>query len=296
MPVARASGASQASTEAPASLVSPARLAEFFAPKSIAVVGASETSGWARFLVASAATAGFTGPFIPVHPAHATVFGRRAARSLRDVGEPVDLAFIMVPLEAVEDVLDDAAAAGIRGAVVLASGYREVGEDGTALQDRLTAKAAGHGITLLGPNCLGFLNAHARTAPFALTIPAAAAGRPGGRRRCRAGRWPASLLSFARAHAIGVSTLTSLGNEAMIGTADVIDYLIEDERTKVICLFLEEIGDPAAFAAAAGAPTGRASRSSRSRRRRARRAARPRSPTRGPWRAMTRWSTRRCAS
>ena len=156
----------------------------------------------------------------------------------------------MVPLEAVEEVLDDAAAAGVRGAVVLASGYREVGSDGTALQDRLTAKAAGHGITLLGPNCLGFLNAHARTAPFALTIPPPLLSGPVGV-ALQSGALASVLLSFARAHAIGVSTLTSLGNEAMIATADVVDYLVEDERTKVICLFLEAISDPAAFAAAA---------------------------------------------
>ncbi len=156
----------------------------------------------------------------------------------------------MVPLEAVEDVLDDAAAAGIRGAVVLASGYREVGDDGTALQDRLTAKAAGHGITLLGPNCLGFLNAHARTAPFALTIPPPLVAGPVGV-ALQSGALASVLLSFARAHAIGVSTLTSLGNEAMIATADVVDYLVTDEHTRVICLFLEAISDPAAFAAAA---------------------------------------------
>ncbi|HET9896865.1 MAG TPA: acetate--CoA ligase family protein [Streptosporangiaceae bacterium] len=233
-----------------AALVTPARLAEFFAPGSIAVVGASDTSGWARFLLASATTAGFSGPLIPVHRRHKTVFGRPAAASLREVGEQVDLAFIMVPLEAVEEVLEDAAAAGIRGAVVLASGYREVGEDGTALQDRLLAKAAGHGITLLGPNCLGFLNAHARTAPFALTIPPPLVAGPVGV-ALQSGALASVLLSFARAHAIGVSTLTSLGNEAMIATADVVDYLVEDDHTKVICLFLEAISDPFAFAAAA---------------------------------------------
>lgn len=241
--------AAEASTDA-VSLVGPARLAEFFAPKSIAVVGASETSGWARFLVASAATAGFTGPFIPVHRRHKEVFDRPAIASLRDLAEPVDLAFIMVPLDAVEGVLDDAAAAGVRGAVILASGYREVGSDGTALQDRLTAKAAGLGITILGPNCLGFLNAHAHTAPFALTIPPPLVAGPVGV-ALQSGALASVLLSFARAHAIGVSTLTSLGNEAMISTADVVNYLVQDENTKVICLFLEAISDPVAFAAAA---------------------------------------------
>ncbi len=233
-----------------AALVSPARLREFFAPRGLAVVGASDTSGWARFLLASAAASRFDGPLVPVHPVHKTVFGRPAVASLRDLTDPVDLAFIMTPLDAVPGVLDDAAAAGVRGAVVLASGYREVGADGQALQDQLVAHAAERGITLLGPNCLGFLNAHARVAPFALTIPPPLLAGPVGI-ALQSGALATVLLSFARAHAIGVSTLTSLGNEAMIGTADVLEYLIEDEHTKVICLFLEEIGDPVAFGAAA---------------------------------------------
>ncbi len=181
---------------------------------------------------------------------HETVFGRPAVRSLRDLAEPVDLAFIMAPLEAVEDVLDDAGAAGVRGAVVLASGYREVGADGQLLQDRLVARAAKHGITVLGPNCLGFLNAHARVAPFALTIPLPLLAGPVGI-ALQSGALASVLLSFAKAHAIGVSTLASLGNEAMISTTDVVDYLVRDERTRVIALFLEQIGDPAAFASAA---------------------------------------------
>ncbi len=168
--------------------------------------------------------------------------------------------------------------------------------DGHALQEQLTAKAAGLGITVLGPNCLGFLNAHARTAPFALYFtPPLQAGPVGV--ALQSGALASVFMAFARAHAIGVSTLTSLGNEAMIGTTDVIDYLIEDEQTKVICLFLEAISDPAGFAAAAeradragkpivalkvGVERGRL--------------ARPRSPTPGPWRATTRWSTPRCAS
>jgi acyl-CoA synthetase (NDP forming) len=200
--------------------------------------------------MASAAASGFDGPLIPVHPKRATVFGRPAAASLRDLAEPVDLAFIMTPLQAVEEVLDDAAQAGVPGVVVLASGYRENGEQGRILQDRLTARAAGHGITLLGPNCLGFLNAHARVAPFALTIPLPLLAGPVGI-ALQSGALASVLLSFARAHAIGVSTLASLGNEAMISTSDVIDYLIEDDHTKVIGLFLEEIGDAAAFTAAA---------------------------------------------
>src|SRR5258705_2641953 len=133
----------------PGSLVTPGRLAEFFAPRSIAVVGASPTSAWARFVFASATATGFAGELTPVHPRHSAVFGRLAVASLRDLAEPPDLAFIMVPADAVEGALDEAGAAGVRGAIVLASGYREIGDGGRTLEESLAARAAAHGITLL---------------------------------------------------------------------------------------------------------------------------------------------------
>jgi acetate---CoA ligase (ADP-forming) len=232
------------------SVAGPERLAEFFAPRSIAVVGASSESGWARFVFAAAAATGFDGDLIPVHQTKGTVFGRPAPRSLRELDEPADLAFLLVPTEAVESVLDDAAAAGVRGAVVLASGFGETGPEGKALEERLAARAASHGITLLGPNCLGFINAHARAAAFALTVPTPLAAGPVGI-ALQSGALASVILSFAKSRAIGVSTLATVGNEAMVSASDVIGYLADDERTAVICLFLEQLGDPVEFAAAA---------------------------------------------
>ncbi len=228
------------------------RLAEFFAPRSIAVVGASDSSGWARFIAAAGKAAGFTGPLIPVHPAHRTVFGTAAVPNLRDLPEPPDLAFVMTPTAAVPSVIEDAAATGVRNVIVLASGYREAGPAGRDLEAGLVAAAQEHGIVLLGPNCLGFINTWERAAPFALTVPLPLTSGPVGI-ALQSGALASVLLSFARSHAIGISTIASLGNEAMITTADVLDYLVADEQTKVICLFLEEVGDPAAFSAAAAA-------------------------------------------
>ena len=244
------SEAAAASARAARQLVTPQRLAEFFAPRSIAMVGASEASGWSRFIVAASAAVGYEGPLLPVHPRHETVFGRPVVRSLRDLNEPADLAFILAPTQAVAQVIEDAGAAGVRNAVVLASGYRESGSAGRALEDDLVAAAARHGIMLLGPNTLGFLNTAAKAAPFGLTVPLPLAAGPVGI-ALQSGALSSALLAFARSHAIGVSTLASLGNEAMITTADVVDYLVADEQTKVICLFLEEIGDLATFSAAA---------------------------------------------
>jgi acyl-CoA synthetase (NDP forming) len=231
-------------------LVTPERLRAFFAPRSIALVGASDNSGWARLIVASSATAGFGGPLTAVHPRAAGAFGLPMVRRLRDLPAPADLAFILTPLGAVEGVLEEAGAAGIRNAVVLASGYREVGAGGRAAEEAMVARAVASGITVLGPNCLGFINAHTRSAPYALTLPPPLTAGPVGV-ALQSGALASVVLTFAKAHAIGLSVLTSVGNEAMIKTVDVLDYLIEDEATKVICLFLEEIGDPVRFARAA---------------------------------------------
>src|SRR6201987_204026 len=224
-------------------LVTPERLRAFFAPRSIALVGASDNSGWARFIVASCATAGFAGPLTAVHPRATGAFGLPVVPSLRDLAQSAELAFILTPVQAVEGVLDDMGTAGIPNAVVLASGYREVGEAGRGLG----GGAVANGVPMLGPNCLGFINAHPRSAPYALALPPPLIAGPVGV-ALQSGALASVVLAFAKAHAIGLSLLTSMGNEAMMTTADVLDYLVEDEATRVICLFLEEIGDPARFA------------------------------------------------
>lgn len=239
--------AGRAASTAPAEPVTAGRLREFFAPRSLALVGASETSGWSRYLMASLAVAGFDGRVVPVHPQHRTVFDRPAIPTLRSLDEPVDLAFAMVPTHAVEGVVEDAAAAGVRNLIVLAAGYAEAGEEGRRRERRLVDVAAGHGITLLGPNCLGFINAHAKVAPYGLVMNPPLLPGPVGI-VLQSGALASAVLGYARARAIGISTLTSMGNEGMVTTPDVIDYLIEDGDTTVIALFLEGIRQPRRFA------------------------------------------------
>jgi acyl-CoA synthetase (NDP forming) len=239
-----------ASYQASRRLVTPQRLRDFFAPRTVAMVGASDNSGWTRLIIAASAITGFDGKLIPVHPKAKSAFGLPAVPSLRDLPEPTDLAFILTGVPVVESVLDDMQAAGIKNAVVLAAGYREVGEEGKALEESLVARAIAHDITILGPNCLGFVNAQTRAAPYALTLqPPLLAGPVGV--GLQSGALASVVLNFARLHSIGLTTLTSMGNESIMKTVDFIDYLVEDEATKVICLFLEEIGDPARFAKAA---------------------------------------------
>src|ERR1700722_10910848 len=245
------SGQRAVTYEASRKLVTPQRLREFFAPRSIAMVGASDNSGWARFIVVNCGLTGFGGPLTAVHPKARSAFGLPVVPSLRDLaGEPPDLAFILAPLPAVESVLDDMGAAGVRNAVVLASGYREVGAQGRALEESMISRAIANDVTVLGPNCLGYLNAHTGAAPFSLTLPPPLT-KGGVGIALQSGALATVVLTFAKAHAIGLSVLTSVGNESMMKTVDVIDYFVEDDATKVIALFLEEIGDPVRFAQAA---------------------------------------------
>jgi acetate---CoA ligase (ADP-forming) len=246
----RAGGSISAAAGGVQRLASPARLHKLFAPRHIALVGASDTSGWARNIHDSLRAAGFQGELIPVHPRHPSAFGIPARKSLRDLERPVDLAFALVPTEAVEQVVEDAGAAGIESMVVLAAGYGERGEEGRERERRLVELAGRHGITLLGPNGLGYINAAARVAPYGLVIaPPLVTGRVGV--VLQSGALASAVQGFARDRAIGLSLLVSMGNEAMVRTADVIEYLIEDDATGVIALFLEGIREPGRFAALA---------------------------------------------
>jgi acetate---CoA ligase (ADP-forming) len=232
--------------EARRRLAAPDRLRSFFAPRSVALVGASDGSGWARFIVESLRTAGLPGPMVPVHRSNPSAFGEPTIRSLHELDRPIDLAFALVPTDAVEAVLHDAATVGIKNVIVLASGFGEGGEAGRQRERRLTDIAIDHDLTILGPNCLGYVNAHAHAAPFGLhLIPPVQPGPVG--IVLQSGALASAVMAFARARAIGISLLTSMGNEAIITAADVIDYLIEDEATKVIALFLESIRDPDGF-------------------------------------------------
>lgn len=227
-------------------LSTPDRLKELFSPKSVALVGASDGSGWSRFIVDSLRTGGIADKLIPVHPKHSEVLGMRTVPSLRDLAEPVDLAFAQVPTQAVPGVMEDAVAAGIKNMIVLAADYAEGGDAGRARQQALVEYAIANDLTVLGPNCLGYINAHAGATPFGLPITPPLRPGPVGV-VLQSGALASNVLSFSRARGVGISLLTSMGNEAIITAADVVEYLIEDDHTKVIALFLEGIRDPARF-------------------------------------------------
>jgi acyl-CoA synthetase (NDP forming) len=235
-----------ASTQDRARLSGVERLRGLFAPASLAVVGASETSSWARNLLHSLSLVPGTRKIVPVNPKHSTQFGRPSVASLRDLPEPVDLAFVLVAADKVESVLRDAAAAGIRHAIVLAGGFGEAGADGTDRQADLVRIAAELDITVLGPNTIGFLNPHGGFAPWAVATAAPPlVGSLGA--VFESGSMARATYQFAQAHGVGSSLWVSVGNGAVVDSIDVIDYLVQHEGTRAVAVFLETIKDAARF-------------------------------------------------
>lgn len=225
-------------------------LQTLFSPRSIALVGASERSAWSNTAHKNLVDFGFDGRILPVNPKGNAVYGRPAARSLGALGDAVDLALLMVPQAAVEDVLDEVQAAGIRNAVVLASGYAETGAEGRELQDRLRAKAVSAGIQLIGPNCVGFVNYVSRTPVFTITPPLPIL--PGSLAVIsQSGAVGTLAHQYAHKQGIGLSHIVTTGNEAVIDVGRVIGYMADDPHTRSIAVFIEAVRDVASFRAGA---------------------------------------------
>ena len=226
------------------------RLHRLFEPGSIALVGASEKSPWSRFIIRNYADFGYDGRLFAVNRGGATVHGIRGYTSCVAIGEPVDVAFIFVPQAAVLTALEDVAAAGIRAAAILSSGYAETGADGAAAQRELLDCAGALGVTIWGPNSLGFNNVSARTPVSA--IPAVLPILPPMIAVVsQSGATAAELNEFAHSQNIGTSFVAATGNEGQITLADVVDYLVDHAPTRAIAIFAETVRDPATFARAA---------------------------------------------
>jgi acyl-CoA synthetase (NDP forming) len=224
-------------------------LAAFFAPRAVAMIGATDKSFWSQEIFRNFEVCGFEGKIYMVNKRGAPAHGHPGFCSCRDIGAKVDAAYIFVPIEAVFEALRDAAAAGIKHIVVLTSGFAEV-ESGKALQAALLALADELGVTLFGPNSLGFVNLAAKCPLSAIRImppvlpPAIAVVS-------QSGASSVDLFDFAQQQNIGISFIAATGNEGRIGLADIVDYLVDDPATKAIAVFAETIRDPRKFTEAA---------------------------------------------
>ncbi|MES2988376.1 MAG: acetate--CoA ligase family protein, partial [Pseudomonadota bacterium] len=211
------------------------------------LVGASESSAWARNVYQGLALTGATDGIRVVNPSGRSFFDIPAAASLSDLDETPDLAYLFVGPDRIETVLREAAAAGIRNAVILAAGFSEAGEAGLERQRRLAALAIELDMTLLGPNSLGFVRPGV-AAPYGSGIRGPLLNGSLGL-VLQSGSLTSALMPFALGRGIGCSLLAAVGNEAVVTSMDVFDYLLGDDDTRAIGLFLETLREPDRFMA-----------------------------------------------
>jgi acetyl coenzyme A synthetase (ADP forming)-like protein len=243
----RPTEASVARSELLDRLFTTASLRPLFRPTAVAVVGASRDPGSIGFRILEALIMNrFQGPVYPVNPKARVVGSIRAYASVRELPDPVDLAVIAVPPQAVLSVVDECAERGVKALVVITAGFAEVGAEGRALQHQLVDKVRGYGLRMVGPNCLGLLNTAAEVhlnASFSPIFP------PSGRvaMSSQSGALGLAILALARRLNLGLSTFVSVGNKADVSGNDLLQYWEEDELTDVILLYLESFGNPRRF-------------------------------------------------
>jgi acyl-CoA synthetase (NDP forming)/GNAT superfamily N-acetyltransferase len=215
-----------------------------FRPASVAVVGASRRKdSLGNQLLRSMREGGFTGRLFAIHPTADEVAGVPAYRTLADAPEPVDLAMIAVPADAVDRVIEDAARAGTHGIIVISSGFAEAGSQGAQRQRDLVRAVRGAGMRLVGPNALGIVNTDSR-----VRLVAALAKESPYRGRiavfCQSAAIGGVLLDRFHARGLGMSSFVSVGNRADISSPDTLHYWADDPATGVVALYLEGIANP----------------------------------------------------
>ena len=219
-----------------------------FAPRVVAVVGAGRTRGGIGAEIFHNLRAdGFTGRAIPINPSASAIDGVRAYASLREVPEPIDLAVVAVPADAVEPVIDDCVAAGIPAAIVISAGFAETGDAGRQREARLLRTVREAGMRMVGPNCMGLVNTDAAVrlnATFSPVFPPAGPVAFS----TQSGALGLAILEYARQLNLGISSFASVGNKADVSTNDLIEYWAGDQRTRVILLYVESFGNPRRFA------------------------------------------------
>src|SRR3954462_5126488 len=220
-------------------------LRPLLAPRSIAIVGASESpDSWAPEIERSLRHVGYAGELYPINPKYDTVWARPCLSSIGELPRGVDLVVFVVPARVVVRMIDDCGARGVRGIMVVSSGFAEAGEEGRALQQELVAVAAKHKLPVLGPNVEGFVNYVDRVAPYGTTPPAEPiAGTVSVISQSGTVAWTMNQMASDRG--FGLRIILGVGNEAVLGLGDLFTWAAADPKTKVVTSYIETMRDVA---------------------------------------------------
>jgi acetyltransferase len=220
-----------------------------FAPRSVAVIGASEKSGSVgRTILWNLISSPFGGTVFPINPQRHSVLGIKAYPNIFDVPETVDLAIIATPAATVPQIIADCVDAGVKSAIIISAGFKEAGTEGIALEQQILQHVRRGKIRIIGPNCLGAM--FPRTglnATFASSM-----ARPGNVGfLSQSGALCTAILDWSLRENVGFSAFVSLGSMLDLGWGDLIYYLGDDPQTKSIIIYMESIGDARFFLSAA---------------------------------------------
>jgi len=221
------------------------RIKALFEPRSVAVIGASRNpKKTGHIILKNIIDAGFKGRIYPINPKAGEILGLKAYPSIKDVPDDVDLAVFVIPAKFVPDAMEEAGEKGVKAAVIISGGFRELGTpEGRELEERLKAVARKHGIRFLGPNCQGVNNPHLGLCASWPLIKAAGPLAI----VSQSGTFAATFEYWAEREGIGISKMAALGNKADINEIDLLEYLGEDPDTKAVALYIEAVSDGRRF-------------------------------------------------
>src|SRR3989338_1937278 len=223
------------------------QLRALFEPRRIAVVGASRRPSAVGYAILNnLQTGGFQGELYPVNPKGDGGTGLHYYASLNDIDQPIDLAVIIVPSQAVPDTLAQCGQKGVGAAIVISAGFREIGPEGLRIEEQMKQVAQQYDLPVLGPNCLGLINTDPKVsinASFSRTMPKA--GNIAF--LSQSGALCAAILDYAKGRNIGFSKFISMGNKTDLNELDLLRYLKNDPETDVILMYLEDLVDGRGF-------------------------------------------------
>ena len=220
-----------------------------FAPKSVAVIGATETPGSVgRTIVWNLISSSFGGTIYPVNPKRASILGIKAYPTLSAVPELVDLIVVVTPARTIPDIIKEAVDIGVKSAIIISAGFKETGPEGVELERQILEHARRGNMRIIGPNCLGVMSPiTGLNATFATTI-----ARPGSVGFIsQSGALCTAILDWSLRENVGFSHFVSIGSMLDIDWSDLIYYLGDDPHTKSIVIYMETIGNARAFLSAA---------------------------------------------
>jgi acetyl-CoA synthetase (ADP-forming) len=227
-------------------------------PRTVAVIGASRNPGKLGYHVMKSLTeGGYRGPVFPINPKETELFGLQAYASLLDVPQDVDLAVVVLPAQVVPGVIEECAAKGVKGIVLITAGFKEIeDEEGAQLQEQISALANRAGIPIIGPNTFGLVNLQQDlNASF---TPEFSQVKKGGISLISQSGGMAHVLAFqAQEQNAGFSKIVGVGNRCNVGFAELLEYLAQDETTRVVAMYMEGVDHPRLVMAAARGLGGR---------------------------------------